>query len=316
MKEIILSQLKFRIMDSQNTSSTKLDVYEIVTNRIIELLEAGTVPWQKPWTESGVPMNLMSKRPYRSINLWLLLSLNYDRNLFLTWDQLKKIGGSVNKDEHGHVVVFWKSIKKEEEKESKAVPMLRYYKVFNIAQCRDIPAHLIPELVNLASDPILEAEAVVNCMPDSPLLIFKGKQAYYDVSKDHVVLPQLKSFKTSEAYYSTLFHELVHSTGAEKRLGRKSITEMAEFGSEPYSIEELIAELGAAYLNSYTGILDKSIENSVAYLQGWLAKLKNDKRFIITASGQAQKAVDFILGRKDSEAKDEIDESVGESVVS
>ncbi len=303
-------------MDSQNSISTKLDVYEIVTNRIIDLLEAGTVPWQKPWTDSGVPMNLMSKRPYRGINLWLLLSLNYEQNLFLTWDQLKKIGGSVNKDEHGHVVVFWKSIKKEEEKESKAVPMLRYYKVFNIAQCRDIPKNLIPELVNLASDPILEAEAVVNCMPDSPLLIFKGKEAYYDVSKDHVVLPQLKSFKTSEAYYSTLFHELVHSTGAEKRLGRKSITEIAEFGSEPYSIEELIAELGAGYLNSYTGIIDKGIENSVAYLQGWLAKLKNDKRFIISASGQAQKAVDFILGRKDNDAKGEVDESVDESVVS
>ena len=303
-------------MDSKNNSSTKLDVYEMVTNRIIDLLEAGTVPWQKPWTEAGVPMNLISKRSYRGINLWLLLSLNYEHNLFLTWDQLKKIGGSVNKDEHGHVVVFWKSIKKEEEKESKAVHMLRYYKVFNIAQCRDIPAHLIPELVNLTSDPILEAEAIVNCMPDSPLLIFKGKQAYYDVSKDHIVLPQLKSFKTSEAYYSTLFHELVHSTGAEKRLGRKTITEMAEFGSDPYSIEELIAELGASYLNSYTGILEKGIENSVAYLQGWLTKLKNDKRFIISASGQAQKAVDFILGRKDSESKEESDETTDESVVS
>ena len=307
-------------MDSQNTSSTKLDVYELVTNRIIDLLEAGTIPWQMPWTDAGVPMNLMSKRPYRGINLWLLLSLNYEQNLFLTWDQLKKIGGSVNKNEHGHIVVFWKkNVKKEEQeegKDSKTVTMLRYYKVFNIAQCRDIPAHLIPELIKSEGDPILECEAVVNCMPESPLLIFKGKKAYYDVSKDNVVLPQLKSFKTSEAYYSTLFHELVHSTGSDKRLGRKTITEMAEFGSEPYSIEELIAELGAAYLNSYTGILDKELQNSAAYIQGWLEKLKNDKRFIITASGQAQKAVDFILGRKDNEVKDEINESADEPMVS
>lgn len=306
-------------MDSQHTTSAKLDVYEIVTNRIIELLEASTVPWQQPWTEAGVPMNLISKRPYRGINLWLLLSLNYEKNLFLTWDQLKKIGGSVNKDEHGHVVVFWKNVKKQpeeldDENKPKTVPMLRYYKVFNIAQCRDIPTAFIPELITKESDPILECEAVVNCMPDSPLLTFKGKRAYYDVSKDHVVMPQLKSFKTSEAYYSTLFHELVHSTGAEKRLGRKTITEMAEFGGEAYSMEELIAELGAAYLNSYTGILDKEIQSSTAYIQGWLAKLRDDKRVIVTASGQAQKAVDFILSRKDNDAKDGGDESVEEFV--
>lgn len=309
-------------MDSQNTSSTKLDVYEMVTNRIIDLLEAGTVPWQKPWTEAGVPMNLISKRPYRGINLWLLLSLNYERNLFLTWDQLKKLGGSVNKDQHGHVVVFWKNVKKQSDEldndeKAKTVPILRYYKVFNIEQCRDIPKDLIPELTKeKKNDPILECEAIISNMPDSPLLMFKGKKAYYDVLKDHVVLPQLKSFKTSESYYSTLFHELVHSTGSEKRLGRKTITEMAEFGSEPYSIEELIAELGAAYLNSFTGMLNKQIENSVAYIQGWLEKLRNDKRFIVQASGQAQRAVDLILNRQDNESKNEVDESAEESVVS
>jgi antirestriction protein ArdC len=287
-------------MDSQNNSSIKLDVYEMVTNRIIELLEAGTVPWQKPWTDAGVPMNLISKRPYRGINLWLLLSLSYERNLFLTWDQLKKIGGSVNQGEHGYIVIFWKNVKKQPEElgkdgHPKTVPMLRYYKVFNVEQCRDISKDLIPELVKHEIDPILECEAIINTMPDSPLLIFTGKQAYYDVSKDHVVLPKLKSFKTGESYYSTLFHELVHSTGHEKRLGRKSITDMNEFGSEPYSIEELIAELGSAYLCSFTGILDKGIQNSVAYINGWLDKLKNDKRFIVQASGHAQRAVDCIL---------------------
>ena len=287
-------------MDSQNNSSTKLDVYEMVTNRIIELLEAGTVPWQKPWTETGVPMNLISKRHYRGINLWLLLSLNYERNLFLTWDQLKKIGGSVNKDEHGHIVVFWKNVKKQPEESdekgnAKTIPMLRYYKVFNIEQCRDIPKDLIPELFKGENHPSVECEAILHTMPDCPVIIFQGKKAYYDVSRDHIVLPQMKSFKTSESYYSTLFHELVHSTGAEKRLGRKTLTEMAEFGSEPYSIEELIAELGAAYLCSFTGLLDKGIQNSAAYIQGWLEKLRNDKRFIVSASGQAQKAVDCIL---------------------
>ena len=303
-------------MDSQNTSSTTLDVYQMVTDRIIGLLEAGTVPWQKPWTESGLPMNVISKRPYRGINLWLLLSLNYERNLFLTWDQLKKIGGSVLQGQHGHIVVFWKQVKKVPEElnttgKAKTISMLRYYKVFNVEQCGDVPKDLIPELVKTAVDPILECEAIINTMPDSPLLIFTGKKAFYDIEKDHVVLPQLKRFKTSESYYTTLFHELVHSTGAEKRLGRKTITDMAEFGSEPYSMEELIAELGAAYLNFFTGILDKEIESSAAYISGWLEKLRNDKRFIIAASGRAQKAVDLILNRQEVESKDEVEESMG-----
>src|SRR5882762_9716915 len=134
-------------MDSQHTASTKLDVYALVTDRIIELLEAGTVPWQQPWTETGMPMNMVSKRPYRGINLWLLLSLKYERNLFLTWDQLKKLGASVNQGEHGHVVVYWKTVVKNNEQDQnenkKNVPLLRYYKVFNIAQCRDLPDNLI-----------------------------------------------------------------------------------------------------------------------------------------------------------------------------
>jgi len=302
-------------MDSQNTSSTKLDVYQLVTDRIIELLETGTVPWQKPWMETGIPLNAISKRPYRGINLWLLLSLPYERNLFLTWDQLKKIGGSVNQGQHGHIVVFWKQVKKVPEEldsngKAKTTPMLRYYKVFNVEQCRYIPKDLISELVKNDVDPILECEAIINTMPDSPLLIFKGKKAYYDILKDQVVLPQLKSFKSPESYYSTLFHELVHSTGAEKRLGRKSIVEMAEFGSEPYSMEELIAELGASYLNSFTGILDKQIISSAAYICGWLEKFKSDNRFIIAASGQAQRAVDLILNRQEAESKDEVEESM------
>lgn len=298
-------------MDSQNTSSIKIDVYELVTNRVIELLEAGTVPWHKPWTNAGIPMNVISKRPYRGINLWLLLSLNYERNLFLTWDQLKKIGGSVNQGEHGHIVVFWKNVKKHPEElddkgNPKVVPMLRCYKVFNIQQCRDVPKDLIPKLINEEFDPIDQCDAIIVNMPDCPMIKHKEQRAYYHIVDDYINMPKKKSFTTPESYYSTLFHELVHSTGAEKRLNRKSITEMNEFGSEMYSIEELIAELGSAYLSSFTGILDKQIQNSVAYINGWLSKLKNDKRFILQASGQAQKAVDLIQNRKEEEINDEM----------
>lgn len=297
-----------------DSSKQKIDVYEIVTNRIIELLDQGTIPWQKPWTDAGIPMNLISKRPYRGINLWLLLSLDYQRNLFLTWDQLKKIGGSVNHGEHGHVVAFWKQIKPSEKPESEAeskkpVPLLRYYKVFNIAQCKDIPENLIEPLVQKEHDPILECEAIVNGMAGCPLIKHKEQKAFYHIAEDYINMPKKKSFKSSESYYSVLFHELVHSTGHEKRLNRSTITEMAEFGSEPHSIEELVAELGAAYLSSFSGILTEQIKNSAAYIKGWLSKLKDDKRFIVRASGYSQRAVDYIINVKEDESLNEVEQT-------
>lgn len=291
-------------MDSQNTSSTKLDVYQIVTDQIISSLEQGTVPWQKPWADAGIPSNLISKRPYRGINLWLLLSCNYERNLFLTWDQLKKVGGSVLKGEHGHVVIYWKKPSNQEgEEEQKKPPILRYYKVYNIAQCRDLPAELVEPTPLIEHNSLLECEAIISGMPNAPEIRHKEQQAYYHKVDDYINMPKRKSFKSMELYYATLFHELVHSTGAEKRLNRKSITEMAEFGSEMYSIEELIAELGSAYLSSFTGIMNKSIQNSAAYIQGWLRKLRDDKRFIVQAGGMAQRATDFILNHQQSVAE-------------
>jgi len=289
-------------MDSNTSTSPKVDVYSIVTNRIIELLEQGTVPWKKPWTETGVPANLISKRPYRGINLWLLLSLNYERNLFLTWDQLKKIGASVKQGEHGHVVIYWKIPPKNEDaldgEKEKRIPILRYYKVFNIAQCRNLPEHLVEPFEIKEHDCLLECEAIITGMPQCPVIKYEEQRAFYHIDEDYINMPDRKLFKTMEGYYSTLFHELVHSTGHEKRLNRKTVTEMYEFGSEPYSIEELVAELGSAYLSSFTGILNTAeIKNTAAYINGWLTKLKNDKRFMVQASGQAQRAVDFIINQ-------------------
>jgi antirestriction protein ArdC len=301
-------------MDSNTSTSPKVDVYAIVTNRIIELLEQGTVPWQKPWTDTGIPMNVLSKRPYRGINLWLLLSLNYEHNLFLTWDQLKKLGGSVKQGEHGHVVIFWKTAQKntdeDAEKEKKA-PLLRYYKVFNIAQCRDMPPELVEPVTPKELNPIHECEAIINGMPQSPTIRHKEKLAFYHSAEDYINMPQRKLFKQKEHYYATLFHELVHSTGHEKRLNRKSITEMAEFGSELYSLEELVAEVGSAYLSAFTGILNSGIKNSAAYINGWLGKLRNDKRLIVQASGLAQRAVDFIINQpvSTSDTKEEVEQS-------
>lgn len=307
-------------MDSQTKSSTPIDVYQLVTDKIISHLEQGVIPWQKPWTDAGAPMNLLSKRQYRGINLWLLLSLNYEQNCFLTWDQIKSIGGSVNKDEKGHIVVFWKPVQKKAEgteEKKKSVSMLRYYKVFNIAQCRDIPEHLIPKIdPSIRIDPIMECEAILNAMPDMPLISFQGKQAYYNIEADEIVLPKMKSFRTSESYYSTLFHELVHSTGAKRRLDRTTLTDMVPFGTESYAMEELIAEMGAAYLCRFSGILPVQFVNTVAYLDNWLGVFKKDKRFIISAAGQAQKAVDFILNSKGNETPNAEEDKAEESVVS
>lgn len=307
-------------MDSQQTSS-KIDVYQLVTDQIISLLETGIVPWQKPWADAGVPANLLSKRQYRGINLWLLLSLNYEQNYFLTWDQIKSIGGSVKKGEAGHIVVFWKPVQKkaeETEDKQKSVPMLRYYKVFNIVQCRDIPENIIPKVEPSIKefDPLLECEAIIHGMPDCPTIIHKEQHAYYRIDTDSINMPRKKSFKSVESYYSTLFHELVHSTGAEKRLGRKTLMDMVPFGAPSYVMEELVAEMGSAYLCRFSNILPNEIKNTVAYLDNWLDVLKKDKRFIISASGQAQKAVDFIIGGQVNESKDELSESIEESVVS
>lgn len=309
-------------MDSQTTSSRTLDIYQLVTDQIIATLEKGTIPWQRPWNDAGMPMNLLSKRQYRGINHWLLLSLNYERNLFLTWEQIKSVGGSVNKDEHGHIVVFWKPTQKKDDEsldeKVKEIPMLRYYKVFNIAQCRDIPADLIPVIDTSKEpvEPINECEAILNHMPDIPHISLMGKGAYYNIEKDEVVLPKMKSFRTSNSYYGTLFHELIHSTGAAKRLNRKTLTDLVPFGSESYAMEELIAEMGSAYLCGFTGILPNGIKNTVAYIDNWLGVFKKDKRFLIIAAGQAQKAVDFILGRKEEESKEEVSESTDGLVVS
>ena len=312
-------------MDSPKNGSGKvqLDIYQIVTDRIMTLLNEGVVPWQKPWTDAGPPINLLSKRPYRGINFWLLHSLPYTQNYFLTWEQVKAAGGSVNKDEKGHMIVFWKNIKKKPEEfdekgNAKLIPMLRYYKVFNIEQCRDIPPGLMPvkntELVDV--DPLFACDEILNDMPTKPDLMVKGKAAYYTPETDVITMPPLKQFKSKEQYYGTLFHEIIHSTGHQSRLNRKGVVDCKPFGTPDYSLEELVAELGSAYLCHEAGILPNTISDSASYINNWLEVLKGDKRFIIQASGFAQKAADYVLNvQTGNDPKEEVEEPVGESVV-
>jgi len=289
------------------------DVYAIITKQIIARLKEGTIPWRKPWVAAGSPQNLLSKRPYRGINIWLLASLGYEQNLFLTHNQLTEIGGKVKKGEKGHLAVFWKVIeapKTEHDTETgeiKKKPLLRYYWVFNVAQCENIEKYL-PADAAVPNSPIATCESVVEGMPNKPDIRHKEPDAYYHPGKDYVNMPKLKTFINAEAYYATLFHELIHSTGHSSRLNRKEVTAMTPFGSDIYSIEEITAELGTCYLTSLTGIAPITFENNAAYIHGWIERLENDQRVIVYASMQAQKATDYIMNVKAEEIEAEIAE--------
>ena len=278
----------------------KHDVYEIVTNRIIELLEAGTVPWHQPWSDAGEPQNVITKIPYRGFNLLLLASLGYSRNLFLTYRQAKEMGATIRKGEKPFPIVFWKWPEaKPDENGKKPVekvrPILRYYQVWNIEQCEDIPEHLLPP-PEMPNNPIEVCENIVLMMPKCPPITHVGKKAYYKPEEDVINIPKIKAFDSSEDYYATLFHELVHSTGHVSRLNRKDSMKTVDI--EAYSMEELVAEIGACFLASVAGLPEDAINQGAAYIDGWLDVLRDDKRFIVFASTQAQKAVDFILSRK------------------
>ena len=286
-----------------NQKQQPVDVYAIVTNRIIELLEKGVIPWQQPWTDGGVPKNLISGKNYRGINVWLLNSLDYSQNSFLTYKQAKVLGASVNKGEKANPVVFWKWIEREnkETKEKERIPLLRYYNVFNVDQCSGIPKEKFPPVIEKQNNPIETCEKIIAEMPKRPEIRHGEQQAYYNKVNDYVNMPKTETFKNSEGYYGTLFHELVHSTGHNERLNRKELINSKGMRTEDYAVEELTAEMGASYLKSYAGIPIEQLENNASYIKSWLERLKNDKRFIVHASAQAQKATDFILNINDKE---------------
>lgn len=286
-------------------------VYEKITNIITEKLEQGIVPWHQPWTSAWPPRNLVSKKPYRGINLLLLSDQKYELPYFLTFKQVKRLKGSVIKNEKAHLVVFYKWLEKKDEDgnvlrndEGKAVmiPMLKFYYVFNVGQCKGIESKYIPWQISREFNPIEEAEQIAIGMPDCPKITYNSNRACYIPREDKINMPSINSFKSDEELYSTLFHEMCHSTGHESRLNRKGVTEAAAFGTKVYSQEELIAEMGSAFLCGEAGIENRTIDNSAAYIQGWLSKLKDDKRLLVFAAGAAQKASDFILNKRQMEA--------------
>jgi antirestriction protein ArdC len=185
---------------------------------------------------------------------------------------------------------------KDNPGETKDIPMIRYYKVFNAEQTEGIDYPKPPER---DFNPIEEAEKILAGMPNRPAITHGEARAYYRPSEDRVNLPPQGSFTSDEAYYSTLFHELAHATGHASRLDRKEITEVNLFGSHDYSKEELVAEMGSAYLCGASGISPQTIDNQAAYIHGWLRKLRDDQKFVVLAAAKAQKAADYILNIRD-----------------
>ena len=275
-------------------------VYQIVTDRIVQALEAGTVPWRKSWA-GGIARNLKSDKPYRGINAWLTNLSEYCSPYWLTFKQAQDLGGAVRKGEHGTPIVFWKLWDKIDKKtgDKSTLPVLRYYSAFNAEQCDglDIPKIEPP---NPDFTPIDHCEAIADrYLKHGPSLEHSSDHPCYSPTIDKVTIPKPQWFTSTEDYYGILFHELTHSTGHKSRLNRKGITEGIAFGSECYGKEELVAEMGATFLAAECRIDSPSVqENEAAYLAGWLKTIKGDVKLVVQASSQAQKAADLILGRQ------------------
>lgn len=331
-KQSFLFFFKHKITKQMKTNSKKkapkkqVDLFQDVTDRILKKLEEGFIPWQKPWSSKyGIlPQNLLHKKIYKGINLFLLC--DFEIPMFLTFNQIKGIeGAKLKKGSKGQRVICWNrkyfvqiseiekidvfyknqdykdrfgNIYKAAEVESRSY--LGGHVVFNVEQIEGVE-HLLPEIkeVQNKNETFENTEALIQqslALNNLPKIEFGGNQAFYNKGKDYINIPYLERFISSEEYYSTIFHEGVHSTGHPNRLNRKELTSFSRFGDKNYSKEELTAELGAAYLCALLGIDNQALfNNSAAYLQGWINALKGDSRLLINAASQSTLAVDYLI---------------------
>lgn len=288
----------------------KLNVYQQVTEQMIQLLEQGVVPWKSPYFSTvGFPRNFASGKPYRGINVFLLGSLRYTSPYFLTFIQAKELGGHVKKGEKGGMVVKYGTFTKEVEPAMSQEALeeerryLKAYTVFNASQIDGIEfpkPSTLPELT--PTEKCSRAREIIAGMPKRPEVKQGTATPHYCPGTDSVHMPECGYFVSEEAYCRTLFHELTHSTGHASRLARKSLLENKGIEAngndrKVYAEEELVAEMGAAFLNAHVGILEAAVGNSAAYLQRWIAVLKSKdaKGWIVKAASEAQKAADYIL---------------------
>lgn len=281
----------------------RMTIYETVTSTILSALRRGVVPWRKPWSgESAMPINAVSQRQYRGVNILLLSLSPYADHRWLTRRQVEEKHGWVKPGERSTMVVFWKrwkpvkSNEEEEEPTKPYAPILRYFNVFNVEQCEGLG-------LPVAYDPgpetehqrISRADELIKTMPHPPT-IQEGLSAWYLPAEDLVQIPPLCKFTSADSYYATLFHELGHATGHPYRLNRKGVSGDIQFGSGEYSKEELVAELTSAFCCAIVALDNSLLENSASYIDGWLKVLRADPKAVVIAAAQAQRAADYIKG--------------------
>jgi antirestriction protein ArdC len=297
------------------------DVAQVTTDKLLALLEAGTVPWHKEWTsvEGDMPRSLSTGKLYGGSNVLILwvtaLTNGYGSPWWGTYRQISERGGQVRKGQKGVEIVRTISGVKEVTDEdgqakTQAWRTLRFFHVFNAEQCDWPEGSRAPKTAAKPEGParIEAAEALVaQYLATGPSLGHGGNAAYYNPPQDHVQMPPLAQFESAEGYLSTLYHELTHSTGHTSREARQGIAEgtFGRFGDAVYSEEELVAEIGAAILCAHAGIEQTTLDNSAAYIAHWLKALGEDKRLIFKAATAAQKAVDRILGTSETDKGEE-----------
>lgn len=287
-------------------------IYEMVTEKVLAAIEStGELPWRKPWTTysdgSIFPRNLVTGRFYSGINVVLLGAQFYESPYWLTLKQCGDIGGRVRKGEKGSMIIYWKLLERKVEKDGKEkterVPLIRYSTVFNSSQCEGIAVPELSKIQRTDAEKLEACESILDRYSEGPHIEYNRQRAAYDPVTDTVMIPGLASFHSSEGYYSTMFHELVHSTGHVERLNRFTSPENFKFGSEEYGKEELVAEIGASFLCAETGIAPRTVEKSLGYVKRWAEVIKANPKLIVEAASQAQKAADLIAGRTREDVK-------------
>lgn len=278
-----------------HTGGVIINVYDIVTERILQKLKEGCVPWLKPWIDE--PISGISGKAYTGVNLLIL-----DKpGEYFTMKEIMRLRAKLKEKYTTYIICYYsfdqqKKGEKKEEKEKRSYPVLKYYRVYHISDIEGINPKV---KVNVKKD-IMDAEKIITGYTEVPIR-HDLRGAFYSPSIDYVNVPDKSTFNKIEEYYCTMYHELAHSTGHKKRLNRFGENDHHLFGSETYSKEELIAELTACMLCGHAGIEEITINNSASYISSWISRLENDHHLIVSASSKARKASEYILGIKPEE---------------
>ena len=273
----------------------KRDIYQEITDTIIEQIEQGTAPWLRPWKDgkgsATMPHNAHTGRAYSGMNVMLLWGQPYASNGWLTYKQAIALGGNVIKGEKGNHIIFFKMNKKTDKTsgEDKFFPMLKTYCVFNVEQCENLNDKVYDAPDDYALPEMTTAQEVA--IANNVKLNHGGSKAFYAPSRDSIQMPFVQDFEGVNGYDATLCHEMGHWTGNKSRLDRQF---GKRFGDEAYAFEELVAEITSAFMCCHLNIELTGLQHA-SYVENWLKVLKSDKRAIFTASSQARQATEFLM---------------------